>query len=431
MVRAAVLASAVMAVAGCGLLDTASFGPRTYAVNESADSILNDAILLNIIRAANSEPLNFIAIAKYTASNQVSVSANPGTFVYAPRVIHPQRTFGETLGGQQANSFDLNVLETKDFYNGILRIIDVQNLDVFFRQGVARPLIFYALLDAIRITTSSGQVIEFPNDPDEDRWTEDARMPNVQSCEQFLQRLNPPDPLSDNYFDPLFENPLWKGEHEGDCRFSKFRHLIRLATKYGMRSETVPLKEPAKKSASKKSADKKDDSTSDDGKPKTWTQMCTDPALARDYRVPASELGLQRCGRGKPFKGIIEPNVLEFPGSIDRRWEFRLRSPFALFQYLGRLYASGAAERIRFTSGEIRAARHINFGTQLLTIVAGSGSECFASAWYRNRFFCVPADGTENTKHIFTLLRALLAINISPIDLNSTPTFRVVNPAGG
>ncbi len=62
---------------------------------------------------------------------------------------------------------------------------------------------------------------------------------------------------------------------------------------------------------------------------------------------------------------------------------------------------------------------------QLLNVVEGLDLNCFADAWYRGAHYCVPNEGSENTKRIFTLLRAVLALNLAATDLNPTPTIRV------
>ncbi len=130
-----------------------------------------------------------------------------------------EKSLGPLSGGAQAtNSFDLNVLETKDFYNGLLKNMSADALEFWFEQGLPRPLVFYALLDSIRVTYPNGDVYEFRNDPADDQWTDaPGDLPEYHSarCE----------PGRGGYLPELRSHSFWVGTHARDCRFAKFRYL--------------------------------------------------------------------------------------------------------------------------------------------------------------------------------------------------------------
>lgn len=391
------------ALGGCAFVDDA-LSPRTFSVNEGADAVLNNTILLNILRASGSEPLNFIAIAKYTGSGQLGVTSQAGQFVYAAGVTHPGSQFGPSnINGQITGSFDLNVLETKDFYTGLLRGMDAGQTGVWFSQGLTRELVFYVLIASIRTTTPDGAVYEYRNDPADDDWHQspDSVEPNSLSCI--------PQTDGRSRATQFGELDMWYGLHSNDCRFQKFRFLVDLAVKYGLRTESVSIPNPKWTK----------DSTSE---PKTLSKSatCYDPALFHEFTHKKSIPGLKICGNTKSVEA--KQFSIRGPGTLTGV-ELVMRSPFAIFQYLGRIVATESQERVRLKGRERERADPQ--GHQVLNIISGLGPSCFAQAWYHGASYCVPMEGSENTKQIFTLLRSVLATNISSTDLNATPTIRV------
>jgi hypothetical protein len=388
---------------GCAIVDDA-LSPRTYSINEGADAVLNNTILLNILRASGSEPLNFVAIAKYTGAGQLGLNSQAGQFIYAVQAIHPASQFGpNTISGQVNGSFDLNVLETKDFYTGLLRGMDASQTGVWFSQGLTRELVFYVLVASIRTTTPDGSVYEYRNDPADDDWhsPKDEPQHNSQMCIPKTDGLT-----KATQFDYL---EMWYGLHENDCRFQKFRFLIDLAVKYGLRTETVTIPNPKWT---------KDSTTEPKMLSKSVT--CYDPALFREFAHRKSIPGLKVCGNPKSVEA--KQFSIRGPGYLNGV-ELVIRSPFAIFQYLGRIVATDSQQLVALKGREregIDASKR-----QVLTIVAGFGPSCFAEAWYHGASYCVPMEGSENTKQIFTLLRSVLATNIAATDLNATPTIRV------
>jgi hypothetical protein len=388
---------------GCALIEGA-LSPRTYSVNEGADSVLNNTILLNILRAANSEPLNFVAISKYTAAGQLGLNSQVDQVTYAAKSIHPASQFGpHSISGQASGSFDLNVLETKDFYTGLLRGLDPSQAEVWFHQGLPHELVYYVLLDSIR-TTHDGSVYEYKNDPADSTW-------HVPSGQIEFQSDNCVPVLTGRGRQTNYDLPgvMWYGLHSDDCRFEKFRYLTDLAVKYGLRFESISVPNPNWTKDSKT-------------EPRAISKLatCYDPAIFREYshskQVPGNICGRNGFGAAKRFS-------IGGPGELS---DIRLaiRSPFAIFQYLGRLIATDSTQRVRLLQREdVLAGKTTE--AQVLNVVSGVGEACFAEAWYRGAEYCVPEAGSENTKRIFTLLRAVLATNISAADLNSSPTIRV------
>jgi hypothetical protein len=63
---------------------------------------------------------------------------------------------------------------------------------------------------------------------------------------------------------------------------------------------------------------------------------------------------------------------------------------------------------------------------RLLNVVINQSTECFAETRFFDGGYCVPEQGSANTKRIFGLLAQLLALQTSAADLAITPTVHTV-----
>jgi hypothetical protein len=103
------------------------------------------------------------------------------------------------------------------------------------------------------------------------------------------------------------------------------------------------------------------------------------------------------------------------------RYEVITRSTFGIYQFLGRILAQNLQNDVA-----IRGPRVLNEDRRILGIDRESGGDgCFADTSLEGEFFCVPRHGAENTKRIFSLLAALVALNTNVNDLAITPTVRL------
>jgi hypothetical protein len=119
------------------------------------------------------------------------------------------------------------------------------------------------------------------------------------------------------------------------------------------------------------------------------------------------------------------------------QFEIVPRSAYGIYQFLGKLLRqsrggleldpSQMPENIR--EDELRPELStIKEDRQLLNVVLNqSSSGCFAETRFIDGYYCVPEEGSANTKRIFGLLAQLLALQTSASDLAITPTVHTVN----
>ena len=68
-----------------------------------------------------------------------------------------------------------------------------------------------------------------------------------------------------------------------------------------------------------------------------------------------------------------------------------------------------------------------DYDRHILTVLKGEPATCFASAAVFNiGAYCVPIDGAQNTKSIFSILSQLLALKTTTGDLQLLPTIRLL-----
>ena len=400
-------------VSSCSFIDTVD--PRYDVVNRASAKARNEGILLNIVRASRNVPLNFIAFSRVSGTQSASTTVGLPLFMLGPafgqistvlnaagavtsqtvtrQLGAPQRdvVFGDRVASANAaalNNFEISLLETKEFYSGLLGPVDLPTVNFFIRQGYARELLFWLFTESVRVS-SRGETLEFRNDPD----------PAV-ACE-----------------------PGRRGEQ---C----FNHIVDLALATGLTVETRSQKALGDKG----------------GRPTVYGRLCFDPVLAdRARRIYPPEVfaGIQviagqhrpRCGvdpwpldgsSAKGKKGAASESAatdtlkFEVQGSTlgPLRFEITTRSVYGIYQFLGRIVRTDLPVELRGKPLE-------GDDQSLLTIRRDAAYGCFVGMEFEGVAYCVPNEGAENTKRVFGLLTQLLALKTLVGDLAITPTVRV------
>jgi hypothetical protein len=152
-------------VTGCVAVD--SVDDRVDAVNRDINDARNHAILLNIARASYGHPLNFVSITSIGGSGSVGAGLGLPSFALGTSLSEAQRQYafsGNSLNGSITTNFNINPIESKEFYTGLLTPLDMRTALFFLAQGFPRELVFYLFVDGLTIHTSKGTIV-VPNDP--------------------------------------------------------------------------------------------------------------------------------------------------------------------------------------------------------------------------------------------------------------------------
>ena len=414
-VRVLAVACALMA-AGCSLVD-GTLAPRAYDINQNTQNVRESGILLNIVRASRSEPLNFVALSRYTGTGSLNASNSLAlndlfTFGGASNFV-TRGNAAAAINTNAGNTFDVGTLENRDFYGGFLSPLDLEGLNLLLNAGLSRELVFHSVMRAFRVTHDNGSVFLYENNPEDDRWTGDGIRGRSTYCAGLRDG-------KETAFEPVFLTQIWQPPHENDCRYQKFLYFLRLAVRYGVTVEAIPL--PQRSITDSGGKGKGGGGDRERSGPSAVYFVCYDPAIARENGLPLPRNQDVACGTSKR-RSIGKTHEFEF------RFTFRrpvagiapvVRSPYAVFQYYGHLLASGAKSYVHLS----RLSRRDGLEREnaLLTIERG-GSDCFASASYSGADYCVPNAGTRNTKEVFVLLNTLVAISTTRSSLPVSSTF--------
>jgi hypothetical protein len=399
---------------GCAAVD-ATLSPRGHNVNLVAGNLRDNNVLVNIVRASHDEPLDFITIAKYTATGSLGLTSNLLTRVFPG----PVGTVGpNNLAAMAGNTIDLGTLENNGFYSQFMSPVPVGIVHLLLHSGLSRPIVFHALLDAIKINLPNGDSFRFENDPNNDKWTYAGGAVEERSHE--CEDRSKPKPGIGSAFNSPFawsvwkngvREDLWRGAHKNGCNYQKFLYWLRVAFSYGVTTEEVSVPNPAAKMDKSPVSNSVTNTNTSQLATIPPARVCFDPALGRksisEYPLPSL-----LCGpKTKPSGG-------QFPvagGTAIKAFVPEFRSPYAVFGYFGHLIAYDTVDRVKLDAGLREAgfdipSLHWRDGPRILTV--DGTPPCFARINYEGRDYCVPSENANNTKEIFTLLNALVALSI-------------------
>lgn len=430
---------------------------RYAQYNRTTDWAKNEAILLNIIRASQNQPLNFLVYQAYTGTATASATAASPGFIIGPARTASQKqyTFSNStlsITGSGTGSISVQNLDTQDFYDALLSPVDFTNLYAFERQGYPHELLFRLFTDYVSLKPPqdvdpqgrNGYIIY--NDPSRDKQC-------IGLSESIIAAIYP------------------AASRVHISRSICFNDLVEFALLSGLSSE---IRAAAQPSQSKQQSDagvtpaKTSTTNSNTTKPPPEGRLCFDGALANHERaeylqhhpdsgrfldaVKAAEYHPVCGGTGPrdiwprtptpgaaPGKGLAPTsnasagtNTLEvYVRALTGKpiWdihtirhsvvEIGTRSTFSIYNFLGRLVGNQEADINLLNTREWSDDAHV------LTVIKGAAVGCFSSVGFDLGVYCVPIDGADNTKRTFSILSQLLALKTTTGDLQLQPIFRL------
>lgn len=135
-----------LALASCAIVD--KYSSRATNYNLEAEQVLDQGVLLNVVRASERRPMQFTTLATISgsASSQTGVSFSIpfGDRVTGANVFSPSSNL--TVGTQ---AFVVNVLDNVEFYRGLYAPIPWQIIDYYYHTRFPRLLLFNLFIDQI------------------------------------------------------------------------------------------------------------------------------------------------------------------------------------------------------------------------------------------------------------------------------------------
>jgi hypothetical protein len=385
--------AAALALSGC--IATGAIDKRAIVINQDVGTSQNEFVLLNLARASREEPVYFVAYDQLGASGTTEYRMGVPQVVLGPSVpvvneVATVNPGGSTYLDNQTNSnFQLSLLNSRDFYAGLLAPLDLRDVDLLLHQGYSRELIFYLVIEKAKITVS-------PKDG------------SVSPIPPQVVYNDPTDPKNS----------------------ALFQYYIKEAMEHGLTTESFLAPDDAGTS----------DADADPAKPKkpkltTQAELCYDRALAMPGDIadiaPGSfcdekpDVRTSAAGAGAPlFVTLHDKSFILHDQQL--KIDVTTRSIYEIYYYLGRIIRAGQPVYLQpfdLPAENISASPLIEVGAD--SHLLSNGDACFSAVRYEKVIYCVPLEGAGNTKHIFGILNALIALKQSTGDIPLTQTVHI------
>jgi hypothetical protein len=419
MLHTAVGVSLLMILAGCTAMDY-QLNPRAGAINHETDNARNNEILLNIVRASHSQPLNFVPISKASGTQTTDLKIGLPTFTFGPAQTALARQFQfatNTWDNSSNGSFDSAPIVTHDFYVNMMSPIPLETASALIHMGYSRELILNTVIAAIRVESAS-EMHEYRNEP--------LGEPVAPWCPEADQYYGPRGFLNGSPYAPQARRPDLDA-----CEYHHFQFYLEAAMDWGFNIEVKTVPNPAYTSDAVKQAK----ALGKEPPAKTISQahFCFDPAFAKRSQRARVMTFTDRCGaksldKQPPATTEQRLTVAFQTGKIKSpslTFVIIIRSPFSAFSYFGHVLRVDPIIPVRLFWPDRSIGSDDVRDTQILTVTQSQAPSCFATAYFDGAFFCVPYDAGDATKQVFSMLSQMVAMSTTTGSLPTTLEVRL------
>jgi hypothetical protein len=167
----ALATAASLSLGGCS--GDVDFSDWVATYNKAVDKTQNQNMLLNMVRAAYNQPLEFTTVSVVRGNGSYTGSLSlTGTFPFVNFLAWARSgaTLSTTPGISATGGFNFDVasLDNAEFVQGLLTPITTSAINFYVSQGIPRELIFHLMIDRIEISDSNHTdvYVNDPNSPD-------------------------------------------------------------------------------------------------------------------------------------------------------------------------------------------------------------------------------------------------------------------------
>lgn len=415
---------------GCAIVD--NVGAHTDTLNESIADYNAYSILLNIVRASESEPLNFVAVTQASPSTGFTGNATVPTFTFMPYKLASYGISGNSITGTTSDALTVQPVDDPQSWQALLTPIDVGTIGFFIKQGYQPELLFWLFVDRIRICGDSNckNYEVLVNDPDDGTSFEKFAGLLLELMHSGLtieiERGRPKSgttPSSKICFDrsaALFADEA--------------KRRLPLAPGRAGSTPYTPSELPKPDNCSKSwLAGKQDDSGSGSDSSKGGASIPQPIYVYLNYLSPNKVPKIKSKDSTSAWFDL-PPDLPYFAAkaastiltrdklvskSTKIKIQFSTRSAYGVYLFLGRLLnrekVSNVPLRLEYTGDN----------TSILDIVNNHLSNCYTQLVYNSVQYCVPRDA-YNTKRTFTILHQLVGLNIAYTATPATLNVRTI-----
>ena len=376
---------AFLLLSACAAVD--QFGERIYDGNRNSGLALNQETLVNILRASNLQPLNFVGISQVTGGQSEQLTTGLPTITIGPAQTVAQHQFqvANSVQSGVTGGYQASPLVSTAFSTGMLSPISPKTLAFLLATYPREPVLFSVVESLTLRSRTSGRLIRLTNDPTMDRLDDDGE-----------DRCMPLAKKADGQWFTAADK----------CSYALFLNLLGRLTNKGLTAELIKSKAKPAVSSASKSGSGSDSSKPTDSAASFEGRFCFDPTKA----VVATAQPI--CGTSGSATTVIMS--FEDLGPVDL--VMNLRSPTGVFNYYGQLL--NRQPPVWHDYYYTYQGRNLIKQEPFLNVVRSGSVGCFVQVSYGNENYCVPL-GSKHTALLMTLLVHLRNLNIQPTDLNS------------
>lgn len=472
--RVLLCALTIAGLSGCGMNDRFSSDAVEY--NRQAEQVQDQVLLLNILRASKRRPFEFSGV------QTISGAASTGeqlSFALPLRGKTPG-TLTPTITNSAGPTVTVGVVDTQDFYEGLLKPLDIKLIDLYVQRGLPKVMLFDLFFQKISVAQKGSKAapLVFPNSV--------AHKETFDKFQALVLGLANAGLSTDQPDKPKAFGPVLTGEEMIDQE----NYAAKAATasldvkEIGWcdlpasqaQGEAKHLHRRLSATALKTDCDKVQDATSSDAQDAAQKEVDAlataaglPAALYRtqksntDYRLcfdlPEATGGLSVCHadkKGKPpssgDKGAADVTLSCLGVNKDKlcdvlydanpafactaacslEFSFSVRSTFQIIYYLGEVVRQQLQPDSYNSPAYVpmTVVGHENVSVPLFELDEISDrdtSSHFLSVAYDNQTYAVPDNAEGQTSEVMDLVTELIALNKSAKDL---PTSSVITAVG-
>jgi hypothetical protein len=155
----------LLGLTACAVID--QYSSRAVVFNLQAEQVEQQGLLLNIVRASLRRPMQFTGLQSITGTANTSASINASSnhghnfpYVVPPANNFINRTLTYAVGGNASmgggDTFTVPVLDTQEFYQGLLTPISGQLLDLYLQAGYPHDVMYNLTVERIILKRTDG-----------------------------------------------------------------------------------------------------------------------------------------------------------------------------------------------------------------------------------------------------------------------------------
>ena len=140
-------------LAGCPMLNREDIARNTTEYNLVAEQAGNEMLLLNIVRASKRRPMYFTSFGKLTGTTTFEVGTGGIKYPFGSLggALDSDKYISPSAGYKYSPLFDLAVLDSQEFTNGIMKPVPMSIIEYYRSQGWPEEMLMHLFIRRIEI----------------------------------------------------------------------------------------------------------------------------------------------------------------------------------------------------------------------------------------------------------------------------------------